>query len=128
MHWDPSFVAVITTIIPIVSQIVSLSSHHCCQFCLSLSVSHYSRIPVTQTFYISNLPLTRSNLHFPSDCFLYNFTLNNSNSWLLKLLKIQIIWSQLYFVRCWWLLTPGFKPFTIFTIFHAYTWYASWSL
>ena len=27
----------------------------------------------------SNLPLTRSNFHFPSDHFLYNFTLDNSN-------------------------------------------------
>ena len=28
----------------------------------------------------SNLPLTRSNFHFPSGHFLYNFTLDNSNS------------------------------------------------
>ena len=29
----------------------------------------------------SNLRLTESNLHFPSDRLLYNFTLDNSNSW-----------------------------------------------
>ena len=44
------------------------------------SVVQYNRIPVTRTLYNSNLPLTRSNLHFPSDRFLYNFTLDNSNS------------------------------------------------
>ena len=43
-------------------------------------INRYSRIPVTRTLYNSNLPLTRSNLHFPSDRFLYNFTLDNSNS------------------------------------------------
>ena len=40
----------------------------------------YSLIPVTRTLYNSNLPLTRSNLRFPWDRFLYNFTLDNSNS------------------------------------------------
>ena len=40
----------------------------------------YSRLPVTRTLHNSNLPLTRSNFHFPSDRFLYNFTLDNSNS------------------------------------------------
>ena len=40
----------------------------------------YSRLPVTRTLYNSNLPLTRSNFQFPSDHFLYNFTLDNSNS------------------------------------------------
>ena len=34
---------------------------------------------VTQTLDNSNLPLTRSNFHFPSGHFLYNFTLDNSN-------------------------------------------------
>ena len=34
---------------------------------------------VTRTLDNSNLPLTRSNFHFPSGHFLYNFTLNNSN-------------------------------------------------
>ena len=29
----------------------------------------------------SNLWLTESNFHFPSDRLLYNFTLDNSNSW-----------------------------------------------
>ena len=29
----------------------------------------------------SNLRLTESNFHFPSDRLLYNFTLDNSNSW-----------------------------------------------
>ena len=40
----------------------------------------YSRLPVTRTLHNSNLPLTRINFHFPSDLFLYNFTLDNSNS------------------------------------------------
>ena len=40
----------------------------------------YSWLPVTRTLYSLNLPLTRSNFHFPSDRFLYNFTLDNSNS------------------------------------------------
>ena len=29
----------------------------------------------------SNLRLTQSNFHFPSDHLLYNFTLDNLNSW-----------------------------------------------
>ena len=49
--------------------------------CLHVLTRHmYSQIPVTQTLYNSNLPLTQSNLHFPSDRFLFNFTLSNSNS------------------------------------------------
>ena len=41
----------------------------------------YSRLPVTQSLYNSILLLTRSNFHyFPSDCSLYNLTLDNSNS------------------------------------------------
>ena len=43
-------------------------------------INRYSRIPVTRTLYNSNLPLTRNNLHFPSDRFLHNFILDNSNS------------------------------------------------
>ena len=35
--------------------------------------------PVTRTLHNSSLPLARSNFHFPSDRFLYNFTLDNSN-------------------------------------------------
>ena len=46
--------------------------------CFRLEV--YSRLPVIRTLYNSNLPLTRSNFHFPSGRFLYNFTLDNSNS------------------------------------------------
>ena len=34
---------------------------------------------VTRTLDNSNLPLTRTDLHFPSGHFLYNFTLDNSN-------------------------------------------------
>ena len=34
---------------------------------------------VTQTLDNSNLPITRSNFHFPSGHFLYIFTLDNSN-------------------------------------------------
>ena len=50
--------------------------------------------------YNSNLSLTRSNFHFPSDHFLYNFTLDNSNSRLnsnffLFPLKVRIIGSRL---------------------------------
>ena len=42
----------------------------------------YSRLPVTRTLYNLCLTLTRrSNFHFPSDRFLYSFTLDNSNSW-----------------------------------------------
>ena len=45
----------------------------------------YSRLPETQTLSNSNLPLTRSNFHFPSDRFLYNFTLDNSNCFFISL-------------------------------------------
>ena len=40
----------------------------------------YSRLPITQTLTNSNLLLTRTNFRFPSGHFLYNFTLDNSNS------------------------------------------------
>ena len=36
--------------------------------------------PGNSTLYNSNLPLTRSNFYFPSEHFLYNFILDNSNS------------------------------------------------
>ena len=42
----------------------------------------YSRLLVTRTLFNSNFPLTRSNFHFPSDHFLYNSTLDNSNCFL----------------------------------------------
>ena len=63
----------------------------------------YSRLPVTRTLYNSNLPLTRSNFHFPSEHFLYNFTLENSrtpdnSNFFLFHLKVRIIGSRLYFV------------------------------
>ena len=45
--------------------------------------------------YNSNLPLTQSNFHFPSDHFLHNFTLNNSNVFLFPL-RVRIIRSRLY--------------------------------
>ena len=45
-------------------------------------ISYFSRLPVTRTLYNSNLPLTRSFFHFPSDHFPNNFTLNNSNFFL----------------------------------------------
>ena len=69
----------------------------------SLLRSIYSRLPVTRTLYISNLPLTQSNFHFPSNRFLYNFTLDNSNSQQLELflflLKVRIIGSRLYLLN-----------------------------
>ena len=37
--------------------------------------------PGNSTLYNSNLPLTRTNFHFPSDHFPYNFTLDDSNFW-----------------------------------------------
>ena len=40
----------------------------------------------------SNLPLTRSNFHFPSGRFLYNWTLDNSNLFLFPL-TVRIIGS-----------------------------------
>ena len=40
----------------------------------------------------SNLPLTRSNFHFPSGRFLYNWTLDNSNFFLFPLI-VRIIGS-----------------------------------
>ena len=40
----------------------------------------YSQLPVTQTFYNLNFPLTQSNFNFLSDRFLHNFTPYNSNS------------------------------------------------
>ena len=36
-------------------------------------------LSVTRTLDNSNLPLTRTNFHFPSGHFVYNLTLNNSN-------------------------------------------------
>ena len=54
-----------------------------------------SRIPVTRTLCNWNLPLTRSDLRFPSDRLLYNFTLDNSNFFLFPL-KVRIIGSLLY--------------------------------
>ena len=56
----------------------------------------YSRLPVTRTLYNSNLPLTRINFHFPSDRFLYDFTLDNSNCFLFPL-KVRVIGIRLYF-------------------------------
>ena len=50
----------------------------------------YSRLPVTRTLYNSNLPLTQSNFHFPSDHFLYNFNLDNSNSRKRELFSISL--------------------------------------
>ena len=50
---------------------------------LFLLLSLYSR-----ALYNSNLPLNRSNFHFPSDHFPYNFTLDNS--------EVRIIGSRLY--------------------------------
>ena len=55
----------------------------------------YSRLPVTRTLYKSNLPLTRSNFHFPSNHFPYNFTLDNSNFFLFSL-KARINGIRLY--------------------------------
>ena len=58
------------------------------------------RLPVTRTLYNLNLPLTRSTFHFPSDNFLYNFTIDltrtpdNSNLFLFPL-KVRIIESRL---------------------------------
>ena len=46
----------------------------------------------------SNLPLTRSNFHYPSDRFLYNFTLDNSNFFLFPL-KVRIIGSRIYYIK-----------------------------
>ena len=54
----------------------------------------YSRLPLTRSLYNSNLPLTRSNFHFPSDHFPYNFTLNKSTFFQLPL-KVRIIGSRL---------------------------------
>ena len=55
----------------------------------------------------SNLSLTRSNFHFPSDHFLYNFTLDNSNfrlnsNFFLLPLKVRIIGSRLCSFRPVW--------------------------
>ena len=46
----------------------------------------------------SNHPLTRSNFHYPSDRFLYNFTLDNSNFFLFPL-KVRIIGSRMYYIK-----------------------------
>ena len=60
----------------------------------------YSRLPVTRTLHNSNLPLTRSNFHFPSDHFPYILpsttrTPDNSNFFPFPL-KVRIIGSRLY--------------------------------
>ena len=55
----------------------------------------YSRLRLPRTLCNSNLPLTRSNFHFPSDHFLYNFTLDNSNFFLFPL-KVRIVGRRLY--------------------------------
>ena len=51
--------------------------------------------PLSALLYNSNLPLTRGNFYFPTDHFLYNFTLENSNFFLFPL-KVRIIGSRLY--------------------------------
>ena len=61
---------------------------HCIKKGLLRSI--YSRLPVTRTLYIPNLPLTQSNFHFPSNSFLYNFTLDNSNSQQLELFSVSL--------------------------------------
>ena len=45
--------------------------------------------------------ITRSNFHFRSDHFAYNFILDNSNFFLFPL-KVQIIGSRLYFLSKAW--------------------------
>ena len=60
---------------------------------------------MTRTLANSNLPLTRTNFRFPSSHFLYNFTLDNSNSRNSKLfqfpLKVRVIGgSRLFFRKC----------------------------
>ena len=60
-------------------------------------------LAVTRTLYNSNLPLIRSNFHFPSDRFLHFLpsitrTPDNSNFFLFPL-KVGIIESRLYIYR-----------------------------
>ena len=67
----------------------------------------YSRIPVTRTLHNSNLPPTRRNLHLPSDRFLYNFTLDNSNFFLFPSLTVRIIGSYLYLQIVFYIILPS---------------------
>ena len=71
------------TIVAAVDLVFLLAAKFSCKqkyvITIQFDVLHYSRLPVTRTLYNSNLPLTRSYFHFPSDHFLYIFTLNNSN-------------------------------------------------
>ena len=65
-----------------------VKNSHCFHF--PLKVHTCSRLPVTRTFYNSNLPLTRSNFCFPSDHFPYNFTLDNPKSRSLELFSFSL--------------------------------------
>ena len=69
----------------------AVKNSHCFHFPLKVHICN--RLPVTRTFYNSNLPLTWSNYHFPSDHFPYNFTPDNSKVSLFPL-KVRIIGSQ----------------------------------
>ena len=60
---------------------------------LKLKLVHVQSNPSNLSLYNSNLLLTRSKLHFPSDHFLYNFTLDNSNYFLFPL-KVWIITNE----------------------------------
>ena len=50
----------------------------------------FANLNLQSTLANSNLPLTQSNCHFPSDLFEYNFTLDNSNSRQLKLFSFSL--------------------------------------
>ena len=58
----------------------------------------HSALEVQSTSGNSNLPPTRSNFHYPSNRFLYNFTLDYSDFFLFPL-KVRIIGSRMYYIK-----------------------------
>ena len=84
-HNVHSFQDLINKIVSFASNKTALKHHHVHKVAngkiiTPQFITGYSWLPVTRTLYNSNLLLTRSNFHFPSEHFLYNFTLDNSNS------------------------------------------------
>ena len=77
-HNIHSFQDLINKIVSFGSNMIALKHHHVHKVAngkiiTPQLITGYSRLPVTQTLYNSNLPLTRSNFHFPSENFSFPF-------------------------------------------------------
>ena len=112
-HNIHSFQDLINKIASFGSNMIALKHHHVHKVAngkilTPQFITGYSRLPVTQTLYNSNLPLTRSNFHFPSERFFISLqnifyiilplitrTPDNSNVFLFPS-KVRIIGIRLY--------------------------------